>query len=136
MTAERGSVTVFVTVFTVALIAVAGLVVDGGLLLAAQQRAFNEAGAAARAGAQAVDLDALREGSGLRLDRHEAERRVLAYLASAGREGTVDVDGDVVRVRLSFRHGLTILSAFGLSPRTVEGEGEARAVRGVREGEP
>jgi hypothetical protein len=133
---ERGSVTAFVTVFMVALFAVAGLVVDGGLLLAAHQRAFNEAEAAARAAAQAVDLDALRAGAGVRLDPYEADRRARDYLASVGREGTAEVDGDVVQVRLSFRHGLTILRAFGLSPRTVEAEGEARSVRGVTEAEP
>ena len=127
--------TAFVTVFTVALLGVAGLVADGGLLLAAHQRAFNEAEGAARAGAQAVDVDALRSGAGVRLDPSEAERRARDYLASIGRDGTVEVSGDTVRVRLAFRQDLTILGAFGLGARTVEGEGEARAVSGVTEGE-
>lgn len=127
--------TAFVTVFTVALLGVAGLVADGGLLLAAHQRAFNEAEAAARAGAQAVDVDALRSGAGVRLDPSEAERRARDYLTSINRDGTVEVSGDTVRVRLTFRQDLTILGAFGLGARTVEGEGVARAVRGVIEGE-
>ena len=136
MTSERGSVTAFVVVFTVALLAVAGLVVDGGFLLAAKREALNEAEAAARAGAQAVDLDLLRGGGGVGLDPQAAERRALEYLDARGRTGTVTVDGDVVRVRVTFEHPLTILGAFGLGPRTVDGEGEARAVRGVTEGEP
>lgn len=127
--------TAFVTVFTVALLGVAGLVADGGLLLAAHQRAFNEAEAAARAGAQAVDVDALRSGAGVRLDPSEAERRARDYLTSINRDGTVEVAGDTVRVRLAFRQDLTILGAFGLGARTVEGEGVARAVSGVTEGE-
>src|SRR3546814_2863091 len=57
---ERGSVTAFVVIMTSALLAMAGLVIDGGYALAAHRRAFNEAEAAARAGAQAVDLDTLR----------------------------------------------------------------------------
>ena len=135
MRSERGSVTAFVTVFTVALLGVAGLVVDGSLLLAAQRRAFNEAEAAARAGAQAVEVDALRAGAGVQLDPWEAQRRARDYLSSIDREGTVEVTGDTVRVRLSFRQDLTILGAFGLGARTIEGEGVARAVSGVTEAE-
>jgi hypothetical protein len=135
MRSERGSVTAFVTVFTVALLGVAGLVVDGGLILSAHRRAFNEAEAAARAGAQAVDIAALRAGGGVRIDRPDAERRAHDYLASIGREGTVEVVGDTVQVRLSFRQDLTILGAFGVGPRTIEGEGAARAVPGVTEGD-
>lgn len=135
MRSDRGSVTAFVTVFTVALLGVAGLVFDGGLLLAAQRRAFDEAEAAARAGAQALDVGALRAGAGVQLDPLEAERLAGEHLASIGREGTVEVNGDTIRVRTSFRQDLTILSAFGFGPRTVEGEGVARAVRGVTEGE-
>ena len=135
MRSERGSVTAFVTVFTVALLGVAGLVLDGGLLLAAHRRAFNEAEAAARAGAQAVDVDALRAGAGVQLDPWEAERRARDYLSSIDRDGTVEVTGDTVRVRLAFRQDLTILGAFGLGARTVEGEGVARAVSGVTKGE-
>ena len=135
MSSERGSVTAFVTVFTVALLGVAGLVFDGGLLLAAHRRAFDEAEAAARAGAQALDVDALRAGAAVQLDPWEAERRAGDYLASIDREGTVEVSGDTIRVRIAFRQDLTILGAFGLRARTVEGEGVARAVRGVTEEE-
>jgi len=133
---ERGSVTAFVVIMTTALLAVAGLVYDGGQILAAHRRAFNEAEAAARAGAQAVDLDALRAGEGVRLDPAEAEQRALEYLAGLGHEGTVDVEGDVVRVTVTVEQPLAILSAFGLGPERIEGEGRARAVRGVTQGEP
>lgn len=135
MRSEHGSVTAFVTVFAVALLGVAGLVFDGGLMLAAHRRAFDEAEAAARAGAQALDVDALRAGAGVQLDPLEAERLAGEYLTSIGREGTVEVNGDTVLVRTAFRQDLTILGAFGFGSRTVEGEGVARAVRGVTEGE-
>lgn len=136
MRSEHGSVTAFVTVLTVALLGVSGLVFDGGRLLAAHRRAFDEAEAAARAGAQALDVDTLRVGGGVQLDPSEAERRAGDYLTSIDREGTVVVSGDTIRVRVTFRQDLAILGAFGLRARTVEGEGVARAVRGVTEGEP
>jgi Flp pilus assembly protein TadG len=130
---ERGSVTAFVVIMTSALLAMAGLVIDGGYALAAHRRAFNEAEAAARAGAQAVDLDTLRATGDVVLDAAEAERRALEYLAALDRSGSVEVDRDVVRVHLSFEHGLVLLDAFGVGPMTIEGDGEARAVRGVTE---
>lgn len=133
---ERGSVTAFVVVFAVALIAVAGLVFDGGMLLAARRRALNEAEAAARAGAQAIDLDALRSGEGVVIDEVEAEQRAREQLGELASDAVVEVDGDVVTVRLSFDQPLAILSAFGVPDQTIEGEGHARAVRGVTEGEP
>lgn len=133
---ERGSVTAFVAVFAVALVAVAGLVFDGGMLIAARRRALNEAEAAARAAAQAVSIDALRSGHGVVIDEVEAERRARAQLGEAAADAVVEVHGDVVTVRFSFEQSLAILSAFGLPQQTIEGEGRARAVRGVREGEP
>ena len=128
---ERGSVTAFVTVFTVALLAVAGLVSDGGYLLAARRRAINEAEAAARAGAQAVRTDVLRAGGPVTIDPNDARRRVIDYLAATGHAGTVDVSGDTVRVEVSFTQPMAILGAFGLRDVTVRGTGEAQGVRGV-----
>ena len=53
---ESGMVTAFVVIFTVALIVMAGLVFDGGLALSVKVQAIDDAQAAARAGAQAIDL--------------------------------------------------------------------------------
>jgi hypothetical protein len=136
MTDERGTVTAFVTVMTVALLAVAGLVFDGGRALAARRMASNEAEAAARAGAQAVDIETLRRVGVVRLEPGEAERRALDYLALSGHAGLVRVDGDIITVHVTFEHDLSILGAVGLGPMTIEGDGEAHAVRGVQEPEP
>lgn len=132
---DRGSVTVFVVVFTVALLMVAGLVVDGGYTLAAHRRAFNEAEAAARAGAQAIDMDVLRSTGTVQLDPDAARDRAEAYLATTGDDGTVEVDGDVVRVHVRFEQRMLILSVVGVGPLRIEGDGTARAVRGVLTGD-
>lgn len=131
---ERGSVTVFVVVFTVALLMVAGLVIDGGYTLAAHRRAFNEAEAAARAGAQAIDLDTLRATGTAVLDPDAARTRAEAYLATTGHQGTVEVDGDTVRVHVEFRQPMLLLSIVGVGPLDINGDGSARAVRGVLTG--
>ena len=54
---ETGSITPFALIFAIALLLLAGLVIDGGRQLNARGRALAYAQEAARAGAQAVDLD-------------------------------------------------------------------------------
>ena len=127
---ERGAVTAFVVTFTVALLGVAGLVADGGFVLAAYRQAADEAEAAARAGTQALDESALRGGGTVALDPDAAQARALDYLAATGHRGRVDVTSDTVRVEVSFERDLTLLRMFGLGPVTVSGEGEAHGVRG------
>ena len=65
----------------------------------------------------------------------EEAQAMLDYLSTTGHVGSVEVAGDVVRVHVRIREEMTILGAFGVGPKTVEGEGEARAVRGVTSGE-
>jgi len=130
---ERGTVTVFVSVFMLALLVVAGLVVDGGRTLAARREVANVAESAARAGAQEIDTAAARAGSGARLDPIAARRRAEAYLTASGFEGTVTVDGDTVRVEVTASRSLVILGIVGLNEATVTAAGEARGVRAVRE---
>ncbi len=131
---ERGSVTAFTVVFTVALLAVAGLVADGGQLIAAHRRAFHEAEAAARAGAQAVDVARLRTGGGVAVDADEARRGSITHAEGRGVAAEASVDGDVVEVIVRFEYEFPLLGAFGVGPIEVEGIGRARALRGVRAG--
>ena len=60
---ERGVAAAFVVLFTVALLTVAGLVIDGGYALAAKREAMNQAEQAARAGADAISAASLRDGN-------------------------------------------------------------------------
>lgn len=131
---QGGSVTAFVACFTIALVVVAGLVIDGGFTLAARRRAFNEAHAAARAGAQAIDEAALRSTGQVRLKSGRGRSLALDHLIAAGLTGTADVDGDTVIVRITTTQDLTILGMVGLGPFTIRAEGSARAVQGVRTG--
>jgi uncharacterized membrane protein len=133
---DGGSVTAFVVVFTVALLSVAGLVVDGGYMLAERRAAFDEAEAAARAGAQAIDENVLRQTGLVRIDPEVARQRVAAYLTRTGHDGTVDVSGDTVTVHIQFTQRLTILGLFGVGPVTINGSGSAHGVRAVQDQSP
>lgn len=128
---ERGTITVFVSVFMIALVVVAGLVIDGGSMLAARREASNVAESAARAGSQALDEDAARAGEGVRLDPASARRRAEDYLAAAGYRGTVSIVGQSVLVEVTIDKHLFILGVVGLADASVTGRGSAHGVRGV-----
>ena len=131
---EAGQVTAFVVVFAMALILVGGLVVDGGVILAANRRAGAEAEAAARAGVQALDTDAYRRGEPARLDAAEAVSLAEAWVSRYGHAGTARVLGpDTVEVQVSFTQPLAILGIIGLGPVDIDGTGRARLVVGTGE---
>ena len=123
-------VTAFVVIFTVALIVMAGLVLDGGLALAAKVQAIDDAQAAARAGAQALDLPLYRSTGQITLDPAEATADAERYLADAGHTGTVEVNGEQVTVTVTISQPTQILSLAGIDHLTVTGTGTATAEQG------
>lgn len=133
---ENGTVTAFVVVFTAVLILFAGLVIDGGLTLAARVQAINEAQSAARAGAQAIDLATYRATGELTLNADQARQAALAFLASTGHDGTVEIRGDEVDVSVRITQPMQILGIGGIASLTVTGHGSARPEHGVEAPEP
>jgi hypothetical protein len=124
---EDGMVTAFVVVFTLALLLMAGLVLDGGLTLAAKVQAIDEAQAAARAGAQAINVPTYRATGQIILDPAQATADAEDYLAAVGHTGTVIVNGDHVTVTVSITQPMQILSIGGIDRLTVTGTGTATA---------
>ena len=128
---ERGAVTVFVTILTVALLAVAGLVADGGRILAARREAGNVAESAARAGAQAIDLRVLRQQNQIALDPSEATIRARDYLTAAGYRGDVQADAQHVHIVVTISRPTLLLGAAGIHDFTVSSTGDATPIRGI-----
>ena len=124
---ESGMVTAFVVVFTLALLVMAGLVLDGGLALSAKVQAIDDAQAAARAGAQAIDIPLYRSTGQITLDAQAAVADAESYLAQAGHTGTVAVDGDQVTVTVTISKPTQILSLVGIARLTESGTGTATA---------
>ena len=125
--AESGMVTAFVVIFTLALLVMAGLVLDGGLALSAKVQAIDDAQAAARAGAQAIDIPLYRSTGQITLDAQEATADAESYLAQAGHTGAVTVDGDQVTVTVTISQPTQILSLVGIARLTESGTGTATA---------
>lgn len=131
---DRGAITTFAVVFTGAVLFVVGLVWDGGRMLATQRQIDNEAASAARAAAQAIDIDRWRAGETTNLlDLDQAQDNMCEYLVAVGRGcgGNVNLTsgggGTEVTVTIQVTVDLPIL---GLS-RTLDGEGTACAEVGI-----
>ena len=117
----------------VGLLALLGLVVDGGAALTARQAAAVEAEQAARAGAGALSVDALRAGQ-LRVDASTAVGVAEQFMAAAGHSGTATVAGGVVTVRIRYDVPTVILGLVGIGHMTVTADASAVDVDGVTRG--
>jgi Flp pilus assembly protein TadG len=130
---ESGSVSAFVVLLLVAIFALMGLVIDGGSAIAARQAATDEAEQAARAGAGALSVDALRSGS-VQIDPSAAAATAEAFTVAAGHRGTAVVSAGVVTVEVHYRIRTDILGMIGITTLPVSGSASAVDVRGVTEG--
>lgn len=124
---ERGNISLTTLIMVGVLIAVGGLLTDGGQRISAVSQTKRVAEQAARAGANELDPDSLRTG-GDNVDTAAAAQAAQRYIASQGLNGTVNVDGGTVTVRVSKRTDPVILSAFGFSGATVHGTASARTI--------
>ncbi|PPK63369.1 putative Flp pilus-assembly TadE/G-like protein [Actinokineospora auranticolor] len=128
--ADEGQVSAFVVVLVTGILVLAGLTLDGGLALAAKVRASGQAEAAARAGAQAIDLTAYRATGTLRLVPAQAVANAQAHLAAEGATGTVTITDDTVTVTVTAVHPTQLLGLVGITSFSVHGQGSAHPQRG------
>jgi Flp pilus assembly protein TadG len=131
---ERGFVTFYVVAITVGLVALAGLVIDGGNALAAREKAADTAQQAARAGADALSPASLRDTGGLTASPDDAARAAKRVLSTGDVTGTVTVDGDKVTVTAVVHQDTSILSAVGINQITGTATASAIALRGTTTG--
>ena len=122
---DDGQMSAFVIVILAAVLALAGLTLDGGLALGAKVRATGQAEAAARAGAQAIDLAQYRRDSTVRLLPGQATTAAHAQLAAEGAAGTVAVDDDTVTVTVTATYPTQLLGLVGIGSLTVHGDAHA-----------
>ena len=114
LAADRGSGTVWALGLVVVLTLLSGAVLDGGNAMAARVQALDIAQQAARAGANQLDLTALRTQGVLRLDPVAARNAATAFLADAGISGTAAATPDQVTVTVTRSQPTLILQAIGV----------------------
>lgn len=128
---DRGAAAVWVLIMVPALVLVAGLVADGGAVMAKHEQAQNIAEQAARAGADQLNDASLRNGGPPQIDAVAARSAATRYVHAAGATGTVAVTGATVTVTTHMWQPMRILDAIGVSPRTVTGKARARSIGGI-----
>ncbi|MGJ6979110.1 hypothetical protein ACSDQ9_01075 [Aestuariimicrobium soli] len=121
---ERGvSLSAFTAVVVVALLLVAGLVVDGGQRAAAQRESEAVAAQAARVGVDASSTAVVQGRTG----GPAAVAAARASLRSQGRSGTVTLrPGGVIEVRVLHDSPTTFLSLIGIDRLPAGGQAAAR----------
>lgn len=113
-TRDRGLVSGFVVCLALTFMAMAGLAVDSGRLVAARLEAADHAENAARLGAQEVDL--IRAGARI-VDRTRAHRVTSDYFSDHALDGSVMVNHQTVTVTIRDEQDTTILHLFGIDSR-------------------
>jgi len=136
---DAGSITLFLAPLVLAILAVAGLVYDGGAKLTAGRRADSLAQEAARAGAEQIDTAGQRgtAPSVRHLDPALAARAAQTYLAQAGETGSAVVTGpDTIAVTVTITQPTALLSLVGIRRTSVTGHAAARLAHGIIREEP
>jgi Flp pilus assembly protein TadG len=128
---DAGNASIILVLITPALFGVAGLVVDGGRAINARQLAADQAEQAARTAADAVDIDAVRAGTGIVIDPLAARNAAERYLAAAGGTGTVAVGTGTVTVTVTATTPTAFLAVIGVNQISVTGRATARPARGI-----
>lgn len=133
---ERGSLSLMIVVLFVALAALAGIVVDGGAKLTADENAAAAAQEAARAGAATVNVSRAYSSGSFVVDQRGAIAAARRYLITAGyRRFTVSPDGsDAVRVSVTVTEPTKFLALIGVRSFTCTGTATASLVTGVTGG--
>ena len=116
---DGGYATVWTAITGFIIIVLAGLIVTAGITFNAQERGYDLAQAAARVGAQELDLTALRTDGTLRLDRARAATRARQFLIQAGATGTATATVTSVTVTAVTHQPTPALSHIGISGITV-----------------
>ena len=130
---ERGAATIFLIGMAIVLLVAAGLVIDGGLAINARMKVADDAEQAARAGADAIDLNALRNAGEVTIDPSLAHSNATDYLADLGYgsgQYNVTVAGDSVDVTVRDRVGTSLLELVNISNFDVQANASASPLTG------
>ncbi len=135
-TRDRGALSLMIVVLFVALAMLAGIVVDGGAKLTADENAIALAQEAARAGATTVDVSSAYGTGSFVVDQQQALAAARSYLESAGyRDYRVSAVGSrAIRVSVTIKEPTSFLSMIGIGSFTCTGTATASLVTGVTGG--
>lgn len=135
---DSGQATPLILMFLLGIVAVAGLVIDGGFLFASRRSLQSMADGAARAGAMAVDERLLRDSGGAEVVLEPEVARAAAddYLTRAGFDGQVEITASSTNVKVNlYRQTRTlVLSIVGVREVSSQAEATATPRSGITRG--
>jgi hypothetical protein len=133
---ERGGLSLMIVVLFVVLAALAGIVVDGGAKLTADENAVALAQEAARAGATTVNMSSAYASGSFVVDQSQALAAARSYLVSAGYDQftVAAVGARAIRVSVTITEPTKFLSLIGIDSFTSTGTATASLVTGVTGG--
>jgi hypothetical protein len=135
--ADRGAITLMLPVLFVALVAMAGIVIDGGAKLRQAENAAAIAQEAARAGAGMVSRSAAYSTGRFTVSQQQALAAASAYLTRAGYHGTVTTAGaQGIRVTVTITRPTILLPIIGIDSMTSTGSATAVLVTGITGARP
>jgi Flp pilus assembly protein TadG len=130
---DQGSISLFVVVFFLALLAAAGLIVDGGAKLRTARQASAIAEEAARAGAGRINTDrAYAQGGRFTIAPGTATAAARTHLTTSGATGSATVvNGQQIRVTVTITKPTVLLAAFGISEVSATKTATANLLQGI-----
>jgi Flp pilus assembly protein TadG len=136
---DDGQVMILVAILMVGLIAVVGLVTDGGMVFTQRRDLQNVADAAALAGASQIDQSAYRASAGatVSLDQSAAYTAAVGYLEQeGGLNYAVDVAPGGVDVSVSRRATTGFLRVLGIDGVEISASASAEPRHGIAAAQP
>jgi hypothetical protein len=133
---DLGALSLMIVVLFVALVALAGIVVDGGAKLDADENAYALAQEAARAGATSVDASSAYKSGSFVVSPEQALAAASSYLAAAAQTDyqVRAVGSREIWVSVTISEPTTFLSLIGIGHFTCTGTATASLVTGVTGG--
>ncbi len=137
-TSESGQAIVWVAVMLPLFLSVIGLAIDGGIVFSARRELQNVADSAARAGATQIDERRYRDSGGtvVAIAKGPAEELAAGAIQTqaADVEAAIAADQDRVVVQVWREVPTSFLRLANIDTVRVGAKGEARVLRGIREG--
>jgi Flp pilus assembly protein TadG len=127
---DRGSATAFGLFLIVVVLVLAGAMIEGGNAMSARGHATDIAQQAARAGADKLDLAALRNDGLVRIDPAAAQAAATAFLAQVGETGTVTAIPTEVSVTVTVTRPGILVPILGIQTLTVRATATAAPITG------
>jgi Flp pilus assembly protein TadG len=133
---ERGALSLMIVILFAVLVALAGVVVDGGAKLTADENAVALAQEAARAGATTVSMSSAYASGSFVVDQAQSLMAAREYLVGAGYDRfAVTADGvRAIRVSVTITEPTRFLSLIGVDSFTSTGTATASLLTGVTGG--